>query len=80
MTLDLAAARRAIRTVADELGLDDEALAEGMLAIVNAKMADAMRTITSGAASIPATIRSSPSVGPGRCTPSRWPRSWTSPR
>ena len=32
--------------VAEQLGLDDEALAEGMLAIVNAKMADAMRTIT----------------------------------
>ena len=46
MTLDLDAARRAIRTIAEQLGLDNESLAEGMLAIVNAKMADAMRTIT----------------------------------
>jgi N-methylhydantoinase A len=46
MTLDRAAAQRAIGTIADQLGLHDEALAEGMLAIVNAKMADAMRTIT----------------------------------
>lgn len=46
MTLDLATAQRAIGMVAEQLGLDGEALAEGMLAIVNAKMADAMRTIT----------------------------------
>jgi N-methylhydantoinase A len=46
MTLDTAAARRAIGSVAAQLGLDDEALAEGMLAVINAKMADAMRTIT----------------------------------
>jgi N-methylhydantoinase A len=46
MTLDLTASQRAIGTVAMQLGLDGEALAEGMLAIVNAKMADAMRTIT----------------------------------
>jgi N-methylhydantoinase A len=46
MTLDRDAAQRAIRTVAAQLGLDDEALAEGMLAVINAKMADAMRTIT----------------------------------
>lgn len=46
MTLDLAAAQRAIGAVAGQLGLSDEALAEGMLAVINAKMADAMRTIT----------------------------------
>jgi N-methylhydantoinase A len=46
MTLDRDAARRAIRAVAAQLGLEDEALAEGMLAVINAKMADAMRTIT----------------------------------
>ena len=38
MTLDVAAAQRAIRAIAEQLGLDDESLAEGMLAIVNAKM------------------------------------------
>ena len=32
--------------LAEQIGLDDTALAEGMLAIVNANMADAMRTIT----------------------------------
>src|SRR5260370_16775411 len=40
------AADSAIRNIADQLGLSAEALAEGMLAIINAKMADAMRTIT----------------------------------
>jgi N-methylhydantoinase A len=46
MALDPAASKHAIRTVAEQLGLHDEALAEGILAIINAKMADAMRTIT----------------------------------
>jgi N-methylhydantoinase A len=46
MTLDEGAAAEAIHTVAAEIGLEDVALAEGMLAIVNAKMADAIRTIT----------------------------------
>ena len=46
MTLDEEAAARAIRSVASQIGLDDVAFAEGMLSIINAKMADAMRTIT----------------------------------
>jgi N-methylhydantoinase A len=46
MHLDAGAAARAIRTVAEPLGLEHEALAEGILAVVNARMADAMRTIT----------------------------------
>ncbi len=46
MILDEEAAGRAIHSVAGQLGLDDIALAEGMLSIINAKMADAMRTIT----------------------------------
>src|SRR5215470_8589064 len=46
MTLDHAAAERALSSVAAELGLSTTELAEGMLAIVNARMADAMRTIT----------------------------------
>lgn len=46
MTLDEGAAARAIHSVAAEVGLEDVALAEGMLSIINAKMADAMRTIT----------------------------------
>ncbi|MFN8455975.1 MAG: hydantoinase/oxoprolinase family protein [Anaerolineae bacterium] len=46
MTLDEAAAGQAIHRMAQEVGLDDVAFAEGMLAITNAKMADAMRTIT----------------------------------
>lgn len=37
---------QAIREMAETVGLDDVAFAEGMLTIVNAKMADAMRTIT----------------------------------
>jgi N-methylhydantoinase A len=46
MTLDVGAAERAINDVAGQLGLSTEELAEGMLAIANAKMAEAMRTIT----------------------------------
>jgi N-methylhydantoinase A len=46
MSLDGAAAERALHPVATEIGLDDIAFAEGVLAIVNANMADAMRTIT----------------------------------
>jgi N-methylhydantoinase A len=46
MALDERAAERALHGVAAELGLGDTPLAEGMLAIINAKMADAMRTIT----------------------------------
>src|SRR5438132_12168151 len=46
MKLDKQAAETAIRNIANQLGLSAEALAEGMLAIINARMADAMRTIT----------------------------------
>jgi N-methylhydantoinase A len=46
MRLDEEAAAKALHSVAGEIGLDDAAFAEGMLAIVNANMADAMRTIT----------------------------------
>src|SRR6266849_2975888 len=46
MKLEKQAADTAIRNIADQLGLSAEALAEGMLAIINARMADAMRTIT----------------------------------
>jgi N-methylhydantoinase A len=46
MRLDEDAAARAIRSLATRIGLDDSAFAEGMLSIVNANMADAMRTIT----------------------------------
>lgn len=46
MRLDESAAARALHRMAQRVGLDDVAFAEGMLAIVNANMADAMRTIT----------------------------------
>lgn len=46
MTLDYDASARVIGRLADSLGMTSEALAEGILAIVNAKMADAMRTLT----------------------------------
>jgi N-methylhydantoinase A len=46
MALDEAAAQAALRSVASEVDLDDRALAEGVLAIINATMADGMRTIT----------------------------------
>lgn len=46
MALDFAAAERAISGLAAELGMGDTELAEGMLSIIDAKMADAIRTIT----------------------------------
>lgn len=46
MSLDAGAAREALHSVAVEIGLEDVSFAEGVLAIVNANMADAMRTIT----------------------------------
>jgi N-methylhydantoinase A len=46
MTLDVEAAKRAMAKLAQPLGLGERELAEGILAISNAKMADAMRTIT----------------------------------
>lgn len=46
MGLDEDAAKRALEGVAPDVGLTAAELAEGMLAIINARMADAMRTIT----------------------------------
>jgi N-methylhydantoinase A len=46
MSLDGAAAARAIESLAAAAGLDPLAFAEGVLAISNAAMADAMRTVT----------------------------------
>ncbi len=46
MTLDLAAARTAVDRIAAGLGMEPNAMAQGILDIVNAKMADAIRTIT----------------------------------
>lgn len=48
LTLDLDAATKAIHSIAVDLGLDDVTLAEGICSIINAKMADAIRTITIG--------------------------------
>ncbi|HSM57140.1 MAG TPA: hydantoinase/oxoprolinase family protein [Candidatus Sulfomarinibacteraceae bacterium] len=46
MPLDEEASAQAIAKMAAKVGLDEVAFAEGILAITNAKMADAMRTIT----------------------------------
>lgn len=46
MQLDLEAAKQAIEGLAAEVGMDGRSFAEGILAISNAAMADAMRTIT----------------------------------
>lgn len=48
MTLDMAATAKAFELLGEEVGLSASELAEGMIAIGNAKMADAMRTITVG--------------------------------
>jgi N-methylhydantoinase A len=46
MTLDIEAARSAIQTLGDELGIGAEELAEGICDVANAKMAQAIRTLT----------------------------------
>jgi N-methylhydantoinase A len=46
MTLDVDAARRAVGELAAELGLDTVELAEGICDVINAKMAQAIRTLT----------------------------------
>ena len=46
MTLDVEAARRAVQTVADELGVDVTRAAEGIVAIVNENMLGALRVVT----------------------------------
>ncbi|MBO9523199.1 MAG: hydantoinase/oxoprolinase family protein [Nocardioidaceae bacterium] len=46
MNLDLDAAETAMRRVGDELGLDAVATAEGVLAVANSMMANAIRTLT----------------------------------
>jgi N-methylhydantoinase A len=46
MALDVAAAERALARLGDELGLSVTELATGMLTVINAKMAQAIRTLT----------------------------------
>jgi len=46
MTLDPAAAREAVARLGEELGLGVTTLAEGIVSVINAKMAQAIRTLT----------------------------------
>ncbi|MDA8069014.1 MAG: hydantoinase/oxoprolinase family protein [Actinomycetota bacterium] len=46
MTLDVDAAERAVRALGDELGIGVIELAEGICEVINAKMAQAIRTLT----------------------------------
>lgn len=46
MALDVEAARKAVHTIGEAIGLDDEAAAEGILAIVNENMAGALRLVS----------------------------------
>lgn len=46
MTLDSGAARAVVAKLGDKFGLNPEAFAQGIIDIINAKMADAIRTIT----------------------------------
>ncbi|GAA2798319.1 hydantoinase/oxoprolinase family protein [Saccharopolyspora taberi] len=46
LSLDVEAARRALSTVGDDLGLEPLELAEGICDVANAKMAQAIRTLT----------------------------------
>ncbi len=46
ITLDVEAARRALAGMGETFGLSAEAMAQGVIDVINAKMADAIRTIT----------------------------------
>ena len=46
MTLDVDAAEQALARLGDELGLSTIELAEGVCDVINAKMAQAIRTLT----------------------------------
>jgi N-methylhydantoinase A len=46
MTLDVDKARTAVKSLGDRFGLSTEAMAQGIIDIINAKMADAIRSIT----------------------------------
>ncbi len=46
MSLDVAAAERAVSALGEQLGLDTRAMAEGICDVANSKMAQAIRTIT----------------------------------
>jgi N-methylhydantoinase A len=46
MSLDVEKARAAVKSLGDRFGLSTEAMAQGIIDIINAKMADAIRTIT----------------------------------
>ena len=46
LVLDRDKAAAAVRSIGDNFGLSTEAMAQGILDIINAKMADAIRTIT----------------------------------
>ncbi len=46
MSLDAGAARTAVAALGEELGLGVEELAEGIVSVINAKMAQAIRTLT----------------------------------
>lgn len=46
LTLDVDKARAAVAAIGDRFGMSTEAMAQGILDIINAKMADAIRTIT----------------------------------
>ena len=80
MQLDESAAEGALASVSAEVGLGTTELAEGMLAIINARMADAMRTITVKQGIDPREYSLVAFGGAARCTPYGLPRSSRSAR
>ena len=46
MDLDLNASESVLKSLSEKLNISSTELAEGILSIINAKMADAIRTIT----------------------------------
>ena len=80
MALDVDAAQRVIRALGDHLDMSLEDTAEGVLTIVNANMANAIRSRTVQKGLDPRDFPWSPSVAPGHCMASRWRVPWAFPR
>jgi N-methylhydantoinase A len=80
MKLDRDAAASALAALGSDFGMNAEEMAQGVIDIVNAKMADAIRTITIQRGMIRASFRWWPSAGPVPRRQRRWPRNWKSPK
>jgi N-methylhydantoinase A len=80
LSLDVAGATAAIQTLADELGLGLHETAEGIVTILNANMANAIRSRTVQKGIDPRGYALVVAGAPGPCTGPRLPANWGSAR